>query len=306
MTKSRVNVLAVFSVAAVAVTFACNSSSDAPVQPARTFTPAAARLKVTPAVVGKIRAAEARNEWVAQIHTAAIREAIDERRTWSKADQKNRDRVCEQAMRLGFKYAAKANVAAGLPAGSRGDHLPSVVAALRSTERCKDRISNLFTASEANAKHSFAPTSHSPELRSAMERLQAAFGGSGLSGASIAVAMQNVIVDAAATLSESEFDLLIAQTRFSVSSINEWQAQWDSGDWIGRRAGADPMSIFSRAKQWGLVDIVIAGFDLYYYFSYHESAQTVALADLAGFLAGLSGGLASAVAWGAIGSLTAY
>ena len=119
-----------------------------------------------------------------------------------------------------------------------------------------------------------------------MERLQAAFGGSGLSGASIAVAMQNVIVDAAAILSDSEFDLLIAQTRFSVSSINEWQAHWDSGNWFGRRADADPMSIFSRLKQLEYVDVVIAVMELYYWFEYNEKAQAVAKADIAGFLYG--------------------
>jgi hypothetical protein len=270
-------------------------------------------LRLAPAFVARVRESEVRTAWVVQLHTEAIREAIAERRKWRKKHLKDRTRICEQAMRVGFKYAKKANVVLGHAAGTDRDNLPAVVSALKDRDQCTAELSKILPAGMSvfavprSAAGAPAPR-QSSALTSALGAMQGAFEGSGSLGANIATAMESVAQEAYTTLSSEEIDVVIGHGGLAISSLGEWQSLWDSGTWGGGGGGGgeDPMSIFGKAPARQL-EWIIPTMQLYWYFNFNPVAQEVAKWDAAGFVAGFMGG-----GWGggfisaAVGSIAAY
>ncbi|MEX2179501.1 MAG: hypothetical protein WD801_12375 [Gemmatimonadaceae bacterium] len=262
----------------------------------------------------RIRAAETRYAWVSRLHTEAIREAIAERNAWPKRDRGNRQRICEQAMRLGFKYAAKANVANGRPAGSNHDNMQTVVQGLNAGGRCTAYAAALRPSSMSifptppvlgNAGIVGATAQRGSMLETQLDVLVTTFGNSGSTGSEIVKAMNEVIVASEGSLTTSEFDFLIANAQLALSSLLEWQAHWDSGNWGGGGGGdnppEDPMSVFRRQYHW-----VGTFMDYYFLFKFNKNARAVALADATGFAGGFRGGPVVAAAVAAMSSIAAY
>lgn len=326
MIRKRLGIAAVL-VGALAVTSACSSSESETtgVEVARqipTYYIAVSEphFSGTPELAARIREIEGRTSYMARLHTEGIREAMKERESWSKADRKNADLICNQALRLGLKYAKKANTEKGLPAGRDADHYSAAIQGLRVDNRCtaladalQARAMSVFSHSAANSANALSPAeSRVTDLAGWMSALNSAMVNSGPVGYQIVAAMDTVLVASESELSSTDFEGMVAVAQIGLSSLIEWQTLYNSGSWGGGGGGecevncepelrATPLSMFAKKQAW-------VGSAIYYWwlYSFNSGVRNVTTCDVVGALGGWFGGPAAAVAGALIGSIACY
>lgn len=309
-------------VVALAGTLACSQTDvqlpSAP-SPVLTLPPVQLMVLDTPYFKGTreaavaIRAAEERVSWVSRIHSEAIREAVAERKSWTKQQRKDGARVCEQAKRLGLKYLARAHAIEGRKVTDQ-ESLQMAYLGLERSSTCKPYLATLFPRSmnvfapRADLASTYrAANQPSAELAAFQRAMQAANEGAGTNGYALVTSLNAIVNDAYSVLTQEEFDVVVAQAHLSISSSIEWQALSTSGD--GWEQGcstscAQPMMIFKRS--WKQLDAILTGYRIYLWLTMDARARTVAVADAAGFCGSWGLGLMNSTAISAIASIAAY
>lgn len=294
------------------ITYSCVSSDQAPTETRRQRIPEYTSLvglglfSNTTEGAERLRDVEANIAWISQVQREGIREAHAERLSWSKQERQDPARICAQAMRLGLKYASKANLAAGLPAGTDQDNLPAVQRALRMAKKCGSQVTEVRSMSifarltRASMTNTVVRATRFSEPQATVDALAGAFGSSGTNGSDIAQAMEPIMTTAEGSLSAPDFEIAVAEASISINTLLEWQALSESGNWAGSGGGGGgegEMSIFKAQYVY---------FGVFWAIVFHPRAKAVSLAGVACAAGAFSGGVQAMIAAALICAIAAY
>lgn len=200
------------------------------------------RIEVGPVLRAKIQAAQSKYAWIGDFHAQAMDEVVAwamKHKGASKADQ------CAMLYAVGVKYSAKARAAGYMRTSPHDDSL-GVARATQSQSLCSQTSGmNIFREAPLLPLLAFARSADA--LSGYMNTMANNFYLSDGSPGQVNAALNGVIVTAAGdqTLTDNEFDALVAEADFIASSDNTWYGYQQAGAFGGSQIYTqEPYSIF--------------------------------------------------------------